>query len=74
MTNFGEIHGFLHVSRIGLFGKNRSYLHLETYRLQEIFLSKTNQCSQGHNVLDTPPSNTYGFFSERYMCFFNSAA
>jgi hypothetical protein len=31
---FGEVHGFLQVSGIGFFGKNRSYLNLETYRLR----------------------------------------
>jgi hypothetical protein len=34
---------------------------------------KLTQCSNGNNMLDTPPSNTY-FSSERYMCFFNLAA
>jgi hypothetical protein len=42
MVFFGEVHEFLQVSRIDLFVENRSYLHLETPRLQEIFLSKIN--------------------------------
>jgi hypothetical protein len=47
MIFFGEVHGFLPVSRIGLFGENRSYLPLETPTLQEIILSKTNSMLTG---------------------------
>jgi hypothetical protein len=41
MDFFGEIHMFLQLSRIGLFGTKRAYLHLEKPTLQEVFFSKT---------------------------------
>jgi hypothetical protein len=36
MIYFGEVHGFLQVSGIGLLGKNRSYIHLETWNAGNI--------------------------------------
>jgi hypothetical protein len=42
MVVFGEMHVFLQVRRIGLFGTKRAYHHLEKHMLQEAFLSKTN--------------------------------
>jgi hypothetical protein len=43
-----------------LFGESRAYLHLETPKLQEVFLSKT-KFEQGNNVLDAPASDTIFF-------------
>jgi hypothetical protein len=50
----------LQLSRIGLFGANRAYLHVETPLLQEGFIIKLTQSSQGNNVLDTSASTTNG--------------
>jgi hypothetical protein len=52
---------FLQLSGKGLFGKQRSYLHLEKPYLQEVFFSKTNSILTGNNVLDAPASHTNGF-------------
>jgi hypothetical protein len=38
---FGDVHVFLQLSRIGLFGTKRANLHLEKPTLWEVFLSKT---------------------------------
>jgi hypothetical protein len=38
MVFFGEMHVFLQLSWIELFGANRVYLHLENYHLQAVFL------------------------------------
>jgi hypothetical protein len=43
---FGEIHVFLQLSWVDLFGANRAYLHLETPKLEEVFLSKLALLSQ----------------------------
>jgi hypothetical protein len=48
---------------IGLFGTNRTYLHLVKLKLQEEFHQKPTQYSKGNNVLDAPASNTDGFNS-----------
>jgi hypothetical protein len=42
MVFFGEIHVYLPLSGIGLFGPKRAYLPLEKPKLQEEFLSNTN--------------------------------
>jgi hypothetical protein len=39
-------------------------LHLETPKLQEVFLSKLTQFSQEKNELDDPASNNDGFLGE----------
>jgi hypothetical protein len=65
----GEVHVFLQLSWIGLFVVNRAYLHNETKKLSEVFLSKTTQCSQGNNGLCTCFSHIWLSF-ERYMCLF----
>jgi hypothetical protein len=39
---FQEIHVFLQLSWIGLFGTKSVFHHLENPKLQEVFLSKTN--------------------------------
>jgi hypothetical protein len=54
---------FLQLSRIGLFGANRAYIHFEKPNLPGVLLSKITQFSQGNNVLAAPPSNTDGCFS-----------
>jgi hypothetical protein len=42
MFFYQEIHVFLQLRCIGLFGKKWAFLPLENYDLQEVFLSKTN--------------------------------
>jgi hypothetical protein len=42
-----EIHEFLQLSSIGLFRAGRTYLHPETTKLQEVFLSKTKSILTG---------------------------
>jgi hypothetical protein len=42
MVFFGEVHGLLELSCINLFGAKRAYVHLESPKWQEVFLSKTN--------------------------------
>jgi hypothetical protein len=54
---FWAIYVFLQLNWIGFFGANRAYLHLETPKFQEVFLSKLIQFSQGNNVIDAPASN-----------------
>jgi hypothetical protein len=49
---------FLQISRIGLFGANRAYIHFEKPNFQGVLLSKTIQFSQGSNVLPANASNT----------------
>jgi hypothetical protein len=55
-----EIYVFLQFRWTGLSGANRSYVHLETPKLQEVFLEKLTQFSQGNNVLNPPSSNKNG--------------
>jgi hypothetical protein len=43
-------------------GSKQMYLHFETPKLQEEFLSKLTQFLQVKNVLDSPASNTDFFF------------
>jgi hypothetical protein len=62
-----NIHGFLwrdiflQISRIGLFGTKRAFLHLENYDWQEDFLSKTTYILIGKQCADVPASNMDGF-------------
>jgi hypothetical protein len=42
-----EIHVFLELSTIGIFGAKRGYLQLENYDLQDVFLSKINPIFTG---------------------------
>ena len=44
---FWEIHVFLQLSWIGLFGTKSGYIHLEKSKLQEVFLSKSNAFLSG---------------------------
>jgi hypothetical protein len=39
---FEEIHVFLQLSWLGLFGAKRAYLHFETPKLKEIFFFQKN--------------------------------
>ena len=55
---FGEIHVFLQLKLIGLFGADRAYLHFEFHELQEVFLSKLTQFSQRKIVLYASAFNT----------------
>jgi hypothetical protein len=57
---FWEIHVFHQLSWTGLVESNRVYQHFETPKLQEVFLSKLTQVSQGNNVLNAPASNKGG--------------
>jgi hypothetical protein len=43
----GEAPVYLQLSSIGLFLAQRAYLHLETPKLQEVFLLKTNSVLTG---------------------------
>jgi hypothetical protein len=52
---------FLKLNGKCLVGANGVYLHLETPKLQEVFLSKLTQFSQKKIVLDAPASNNEGF-------------
>jgi hypothetical protein len=63
MVFFGEIHVLLELSCIYLFGAKRAYVHLESPKWQEVFLSNRTKFSQGNNVLDAPSCNTHGFLS-----------
>jgi hypothetical protein len=58
---FGEIHVFLQLSWVGLFGANKAYLHFEIAKWQEILLSKTNSILKGKQCSRSPDSNTNGF-------------
>jgi hypothetical protein len=54
---FGEEHVLFQLSWIGLFGANAPYLPLETPKIQEVFLSKTNTILTGKQCA----SNMDGF-------------
>jgi hypothetical protein len=70
---FLEIHVFVQLSWIGLFGANRDYLHIENYDLQEVFLSKTNSIlTEKHTTTHCTYWHTW-YSLERYVYFFNSA-
>jgi hypothetical protein len=64
MVFFGETDVLLQNSGKCLFGSNEVSLHLETPKLQEVFLSKLTQFSQEKNELDDPASNNDGFLGE----------
>ena len=59
-----EIHVFLQLNCIDLFGTQRDYLHLENRKMQRYAFQKLIQFSQGNNVLDAPTSNADGFVSK----------
>jgi hypothetical protein len=64
---FGEIYVFFQLGWIGLLWGNRSYLHLETSKLQKVVLSKLTELSQGNNLLDAAVSNIDGLFGEIHV-------
>jgi hypothetical protein len=47
MAVFGEIHGFLQLSRIGIFGTKTAYHHLEKSTLQNLYLPKNKSSASG---------------------------
>jgi hypothetical protein len=63
----GEIRLFCQLSWICLFWTKKACLHLKKPKLQEVFLPKLTQFSQGNNVLVTPASKKDGFPSKD-MC------
>jgi hypothetical protein len=67
MVFFGEADVFLQLSRKSLVGDNRVYLHFETPKFQEVFLSKLTQFSQEKNVLEATVSNNEGFPQEMHV-------
>jgi hypothetical protein len=58
---------FLQLNGKCLVGANGIYLHLETPKLQEVFLSKLTQFSQEKNVTDAPAWNNEGFPRETHV-------
>jgi hypothetical protein len=64
---FGEIHVFLQVRPIRVFGANRAYLHLETLSCRKHSFQKLTQFSLGKDILDVPASNTMVFFQEIHV-------
>jgi hypothetical protein len=69
---FGELHVFLQLNWMGLFGTKWASSTLKTMNHRKYYFPKLTQYSQGNNVLDTAASNIDGFL-EQCMCFFNSA-
>jgi hypothetical protein len=67
MVSFGEIHVLHHLRGIGPFATKWSFLYLENYDLQEIFLSKSNSSLTRKQCGRCSTSNTDGFLS-RYAC------
>jgi hypothetical protein len=61
MVFFQKIHMFLQLSCRALFGIKTAYLHIEKPKLQDIFLSKLTQFTQGNNVLEAAAYDTNGF-------------
>ena len=64
---FEETDVFLPLNGKCLAGANGIYLHLETPKLQQVFLSKLTQFSQEKNVLDAPASNNEGLPRETHV-------
>jgi hypothetical protein len=62
-----ERYVFLQHDLIGVFGGKRLYLHIETPKLQKVFLSKLTEFSQGNNVLNAAASNIDGLFGETHV-------
>jgi hypothetical protein len=63
MVFFEEIHVFLQLNWIHLFGKTESIFTLTIESCRENTFPKVTQLSQGNNMLDAPASNTDGFLS-----------
>ena len=64
---FEETDVFLQLNGKCLVLANGIYLHVETPKLQQVFLSKPTQFSQEKKVLDAPASNDEGFPRETYV-------
>jgi hypothetical protein len=58
---FLEIHAFLQLSWICLFGAMETIFTMETINCKEYSFQNPTQFSQGNHVLDVPASNTDGF-------------
>jgi hypothetical protein len=56
-----EIHLFFHVGWIGICGTQWAFSHVETFNLQEVFLSNTKSVLTGKQCTSAPTSNTDGF-------------
>jgi hypothetical protein len=68
MVFFPEIHVFLQLSSIGLFGTNGAYLHLEKPKSQDTFLSKTKSILRGkQGVLDSVAPNIEVYFGVAHV-------
>jgi predicted small integral membrane protein len=67
MVLLGEVHMFLELSWIGLFGANIDYVHPETPQLQEVLLSNSNTILTGIQCAVAPASNMNGFLSEIHV-------
>jgi hypothetical protein len=67
MVFFREVHVFLQLSWIVLYGANMAYLHLENCDLLEVFLSKTNSILLGNNVVYYPFLTWMIFFQEIHV-------
>jgi hypothetical protein len=61
MIFFQEIHVFLQLSSICLFGKKRAHIHLEKPTFRRYSFQKLTQFSQGNNVLDVLASTIHVF-------------
>jgi hypothetical protein len=67
-VGFVELHVFLHLSLIGLFGAKKGYLHLENYDFQEVFLSEPNSNLTRKQCARCPSSNIDGFlYRDRFV-------
>jgi hypothetical protein len=69
MIFFGEIHVFLHLCWIYLFGANRAYLYLEIQNCRKYSFQEVSQFSQGNNELYAPAYNRNDFLWKD-TCFF----
>jgi hypothetical protein len=61
MVILGELHVFLQLCRIGLFGKNENFSSLKCLTFRKYSFQKLPQLSQGVNVLNAVVSNIHGF-------------
>jgi hypothetical protein len=63
MVFFLVIHVFLQLRWIGLYRTKTGNIHLETFKFQELLLSKTNSVLTGSSVSDAQRVNADGFLS-----------
>jgi hypothetical protein len=64
MLFFQEIHVFLQLGWIGLFGNKWAFVTFETTDYKVVFHRKTNSVITENNVQESPPSNVGGFLSK----------